>query len=634
MKMNKKIYVAMLLAAFTLSGAHAQDNKQNLNKEITLEKDIAPLEKKAVKKNELPKVKKPTATGQKTQLGYSDLTTPIEVPTTIPTLLPYGYRTAHNFSDKRGYFNVGAGTQANFAVDFGYRLIDEERENLGLWFNHNSTWNGKNQSKIITYADNRNKQKYNDNTLGVDYSRALDNGTLSLGLLSHIDIYNYYGGWNVYDVKTYDQTGMDHLTRVTAPYDWDSEKQTFFNINLDAGWKSQFMLRDNPLRYNIGLQFGHASHDKPFNELYKKGVHDNWGIFSLGGAYDLTELTTAALDIKGEYLRRGTKAKTSSVDDLSDNAGMITLSPTYTIRGDMFKLQLGVNAQFSFNDGAAFRLSPNVRANVALVDGFSLFANVLGGKTLGYRLDNHFMDYRYDNPLLIYGSLYTPIDAEGGIKIGPIQGLSAKVSLGYAIVKDEPGICYNYHAITGLLPAGATLVDRDAQVGLYSGFMSNYKILDSRGYYLNAEVNYKYRSLIEASAGIKYAPHDNEMYESDKRYNGYKMGVDRPSTIANIDLKVTPWRPLSVNVGLEYRGGRMALFGELPYYEGENQVPQSYVFENMDDVINLHAGANYRLNSNVSLWLRAHNLLNRRYDILYGMGAQRVGFMVGAGFTF
>ena len=67
--MNKKIYIAMLLAAFALNGAYAQDNTK-LNKEITLEKDIAPLEKKAVKKNELPKVKKPSATGQKTQFYY------------------------------------------------------------------------------------------------------------------------------------------------------------------------------------------------------------------------------------------------------------------------------------------------------------------------------------------------------------------------------------------------------------------------------------------------------------------------------------------------------------------------------------------------------------------------------------
>lgn len=630
----KKIYIAMLLAAFSIHGTWAQDNKQNLNKEITLEKDIAPLEKKAVKKNELPKVKKPVSTGTKTQLGYSDLTTPIEVPTSIPTLLPYGYRTAHNFSDKRGYLTVGGGTQANFVVDFGYRIIDRESEQLGVWLNHNSTWNSKNNSKVITYSDNRNKQKFNDNTLGVDYSRIMDAGTLTLGLKSHIDNYNYYGGWNMYDALTYDATGMSHDVRITSPYNWDSDKQTFFDINLDAGWKSQFMLRDNPLKYNIGLQYGHASHDKSFSDLYDHGVHDNWGIINLGGTYDITELTTAGLGIKGEYLRRGSKAKLDSDNDLFDEAGMITISPTYTIRGDMFKVQLGLNGHISFSDGAAFRISPNVRANLALVDGFSVFGNALGGKALGYRQGKHFVNYRYDNPLLLYGSVYTPIDAEGGIKIGPFKGLSAKVSIGYAIVKGEPGIIYNYHATSGLLPSDITLVGRDAQVGLYSGFMSSYHVINSRGYYLNAEVNYKFRNLVEATASVKHAPHDNELYVTDKYYNGYKMGVDRASTVANLDIKVKPWRPLSLNVGLEYRGGRMALFGEQPFYYGENQTIQSYTFENMDDVINLHAGANYRLNSNLSLWLQAHNLLNRRYDLLYGMGAQRVGFMIGASLTF
>ena len=616
--MNKIIYIAMLLAAFALNGAYAQDNT-NLNKEITLEKDIAPLEKKAVKKNELPKVKKPVTTGQKTQLGYSDLTSPIDVPTSIPTLLPYGYRTAHNFSDKRGYFDIGGGTQANFRVDFGYRLINEEREKLGLWLNHNSTWNGKNSSKYVTLDENRNKQKYNDNTIAVDYSKGLDKGTFTLGAKAHVDIYNMYGGWNSYsDAQFLDEYGLGNMT-LKAPYDWDSEKQTFFDFNLNAGWKSQFMLQDNPLKYNVGLQYGHAAYDKSFNEFYKHGSHDNWGILNLGGTYDLTELTTAALNIKGEYLRRGTKAITYNENDLFDEVGMITLSPTYTVRGDMFKLQLGINAHISFSDGAIFRLTPNVRANLALVDGFSLFANLLGGKALGYRVPTHFYNHRYDMPTLMYGSIYTPLDAEAGVKVGPFQGLSGKLSLGYAIVKDQPGICY-------WMPY--------PEQALGMGMMSTYKVIDGRGYFINAEVNYKYRSLIEASAGIKYAPHDDEMFESDTRYNNYKLGVDRASTVANIDLKVTPWRPLTLNAGLEYRGGRMALFNTRIDSDDPYLAIRSYEFVKMDDVINLHAGANYRLNTTVNLWLQAHNLLNRRYDILYGMGAQRIGFMVGAGFTF
>ena len=624
MKMNKKISIAILLAAFALNGAHAQDNTK-LNKEITLEKDIIPIDKKAVKKNALPAVKKPATTGQKTALGYSDLTTPIEVPTTIPTLLPYGYRTAHNFSDKRGYLDIGAGTQANFRVDFGYRIMDTESENLGVWFNHNSSWAGKNSSKVIADGIAEPlKQKFNDNAIGVDYSKGIGNGKLSLGAQFHVDNYNHYAGINSYSPLFV----LDQPVIYTSPYNWETEKQTFLDFNFNAGWKSQFMLRDNPLNYNVGLQYGHAAYDKSFNSGFDHGAHDNWGVLALGGSYDLTELTTAALDIKGEYLRRGAKAKSGSSYDLFDEVGMITLSPTYTIRGDMFKLQLGLNGHISFSDGPAFRLSPNIRANLSLVDGFTLFANALGGKYLGYRVPTHYANHRYDDPLLMYGSIYMPLDAEAGIKVGPFQGLSAKVSLGYGIVKDQPGIWYRANP------------NDDILLAVTSGLRSTYQVLDGRGYYLNAEVNYKYRSFLEATAAIKYAPHDKEMFASDTHYNGYKLGVDRASTVGNIDLKLNPWRPLSLNVGLEYRGGRMALFGNQPYViltEDGEESPTMYTpftFVDMDDVVNLHAGANYRLNSNVSLWLQAHNLLNRRYDILYGHGAQRIGAMAGVSLTF
>ena len=613
MMKNRKLYIAMLLAAFVCNVTVAQDNTK-LNKEITLEKDIAPLEKKAVKKNELPKVKKPVSTGPKTSLGYSDLTTPIEVPTTIPTLLPYGYRTAHNFSDQRGYLDVGAGTQANFRLDFGYRVIDAEHENLKFWLNHNSSWAGKNSSKIVPDDDNRLKQKFNDNTIGVDYNRALGNGTLGLDAQFHIDNYNYYGGWNSVDF-----IGGPSLN---SAYDWDKEKQTFVDFNINAGWKSRFNLLDKPLLYNVGLQYGHAAYDKPFNKDYKHGAHDNWGILNLGGSYNINELTTAGLAIKGEYLRRGAKAIANSELDLFDEVGMITLSPTYTIHGDMYKLQLGVNAHLSFSDGAVFRLSPNVRFNLALVDGFTFYANALGGKLLGYRVPTHYANHRYDYPFLMYGSIYTPIDAEAGFKIGPFQGLSGKLSLGYAIVKDQPGICY-YDLNPTDYPS----------LPLATGMMSTYTVIDGRGYWVGAELNYKYRSLIEANASIKFAPHDDEFFATDKHYNNYKLGVDRASTVGDFDIKVHPWRPLTFDVGLEYRGGRMALFN---YYisspDYTNQI--MYEFVDMDDVINLHAGANYRLNSSINLWIQAHNLLNRRYDILYGQGAQRIGCMVGASFTF
>lgn len=603
----KKLYFTIILAALTLTTVNAQD-KNNLNKEITLEKDIEPLQKKAVKKNQLPKVKTLDNVQPKTNLGYSDLMTPIDVPTDIPTLLPYGYRTAHNFSTRRGYLDVGGGSQANFGLDFGYRILNQERETLGVWLNHNSTWDGDNSSKMITNKLNKTKQKFNDNTLGVDYSKTMSHGTFTMGLKGHMDNYNYYGGWAIddrlYEALPYATDGL------RSPYcDWEKEKQTFYDFNVKAGWEGLLKVHGNPLNYSASALYGYAAYDKSFSDIYKKGVHDNWGILTLAGNYGINELMSAGLAIKGEFLSRGTKARNYQVDDLKDDVGLITVSPTFTVNGDMYKLQLGLNGHFSFSDGPAFRLSPNVRFNLALVDGFTVFANALGGKALGYRVPTHYANHRYDSPLLMYGSIFTPLDAEAGFKIGPFRGLSARLSMGYAIVKDQPGICY-YNAY----------VDHALQAGM----MSTYHVIDGRGYYLNAEVDYKYRSWLELKAAVKYAPHDSELFLSDEHYNGYKLGVDRASTVANVDLKVNPWRPLSFNVGLEYRGGRMALF----------KLSDEYHFVDMDDVINLHAGVNYRVNSRFALWGQMHNLLNRRYDILYGQGAQRLGGMVGLSLTF
>ena len=167
------------------------------------------------------------------------------------------------------------------------------------------------------------------------------------------------------------------------------------------------------------------------------------------------------------------------------------------------------------------------------------------------------------------------------------------------------------------------------RLALMTGMMTTYTVIDGRGYWLGAELNYKYRSLIEATAGFKYAPHDDEFFANDKHYNNYKLGVDRASTVGNLDIKVHPWHPLTFDVGLEYRGGRMALISNI-----DDDLGVRYHFVDMDDVINLHAGANYRLNNSTNLWLQAHNLLNRRYDLLYGQGAQRIGVMAGVSLTF
>ena len=54
----------------------------------------------------------------------------------------------------------------------------------------------------------------------------------------------------------------------------------------------------------------------------------------------------------------------------------------------------------------------------------------------------------------------------------------------------------------------------------------------------------------------------------------------------------------------------------------------------MRNIVDLHLGASYRIDKSLSVWARASNLLNKRWDIFYGMGAQRINAMVGLQVTF
>ena len=121
---------------------------QNLNKEITVDKDYVPVERKAVKQNTLPAVQK-NAADMNAKLNYSDWALPAAVPAKIPTMQPYGYLTNKVVDTKRGYATLGAGSQLNLLGNAGYRVLDDVNTALALWVQHNRTWAGKNSSPWV-----------------------------------------------------------------------------------------------------------------------------------------------------------------------------------------------------------------------------------------------------------------------------------------------------------------------------------------------------------------------------------------------------------------------------------------------------------------------------------------------------
>lgn len=592
--MKKKIYLSAIIACMALSMNAQQTTGKELNKEITLEKDFVPVEKKVTKKNTLPKVKKVTPPA-KTNLDYSSTPVDIEVPTTIPTMMPYGYRTAHNFSNKRGYLEVGGGMAANFDGSAGYRIVDSDNTRAGIWIQHNSTWADKNKSPLVPTDAQRTKQVFNDNHAGLYLTNHIGTaGTLHLNAGAHFDSFNYYGGL--------------HSTSETE-FDTDT-KQTFMEFGLNGKWDGKLNVKDNELPYRVSLGFNHAGYDMVPGYYAKgaKGAGENMFKMGIGADYSLEDYGTIALDLKGDYMNfKGAKDYTAGSFAPDNSYFIFTVAPRYKWENDVFRAEAGVdlllgNLQIyeqNIQKSGSFHVAPVVKVDVDIVDGAAIYVDLMGGNRINSLSYMASID-RYSNPMGLLSNTWNQIDGEAGFKIGPFAGLSAKIFGGYGISEGTP-VLYNR-------AAGADLY-------LYNDFIAR----KMRGFKLGAELNYKYRSLVEVAGALTYAP--GEDTPGEDWLKGYFLGLDGAQMIAKLNVKVTPISKLAVDLGMDYRGKRHTLYG-------------AGVYENLDDAFNLHAGASYRFDKLLTVWLKGNNLLNRKYDILTHQGAQGINVMGGVSLVF
>ncbi len=604
----KRIYIVALTACMApMAWAQAQQaakktpkaekatDKTELRQEITLEKDFVPVEKKATKKNVLPAVKKASTTG-KVSLKYSDWAAPTLVPAQIPTMLPYGYRTLHNFSAARGYLQFGLGSQINATASAGYRLIDNDTTVLKAWFQHNSTWAGKNSTQLITTDGERLKQRYNDNTFGIDLSHRLSAGTLKADAMVHYDNFNYYGG----------QSKL-----------WNDNKQTIFTGRIGAGWDGAKAMGMGNLYYHATLHYNYTSLDRAIISD-NNGMRESLIQFGAGFDYAHTETSRLGIGLHGDFV--STKAckdtySSQAAGDTTHNRGIITLTPFYSIRTDMMRAQFGANVDFSISDGAKLRLSPAVKLDVTMVDGAVIYVDAQGGKRLNTLGDLYYY-YRYSNPQSVPTSTFVPLDAEAGFKIGPFSGFYLKLYGGYGIT--------NGALLPAFTPALADGTDASALAYAYA----NYIYPKVRGYKVGAEANYEFRSLVELNIKAYYAPQTKD-YKADGYMNGYFTGIDRATTVGSADIKVFPTRQLNIGVGLDYRGGRTQW-----QHTFTTTAETAITPYNLDDVINLRANASYRFSPALTLWVEAGNLLNRQWDVIAGQGAQKLNVMGGVGLVF
>lgn len=623
--MDKKIkYVCLAMAMVLGNVAIAQNNNQDktdLNKNITLEREFDPVKKTVVKKTVLPKeVKKEEKDAVAPQ--FSDWAVPTLVPVEIPTMEPYGYRTRHNFSNQRGYLFMGLGTCLNLVAGAGYRAIDRTNEKLSVWMLHNSTWLGKNTTKLIERSSDRQKQRFNDNIVGANWMKELNAGTLAIDGHLHFDSFNYYGGFTNY---------------------LKDRKTAFFEARADGKWQSEIEINDEKLGYEAHATLDYAGYDKSHLEGID-GSKEFWLGASIESGYEFEKIGDVGMLFGVDVVNRRRHNIVNNV--ASDKTfAMLTLNPYYKYSNDIFTAKAGGIINLSFNEGTVFRIAPDVDLNFKITKGVNLFAQATGGKMINHLGDLH-NAYRYNDPLAGYdATTYVPFDGRIGFNVGPFVGFSAKAYVGYGFMTGQldavvpaanSGIYKEVLDMENPKPDGPNSPYIDGNQ--YAAII--YKMTKCQGAYMGIEASYKYRSLAEANLQFVHTFTSDEDYVDGMRYTGYPLGDDGPTSIFNIDVKVWPIKPLMVNAGLNCRINRSTFIRRwvTPVIADDGTLVSEgfYNYDDLEmkDVINLYVSARYNFSHIFSVWAQANNLLCKQWDIMPGQGAQKIGLMGGISVNF
>lgn len=577
--MNLKKYILAAIAACVVMAGDAQ----NLSKEIVVEKDYKPVEQKATRLNDVPELSKiPTINKS---ITFSEWNVPLNAGNAIPVLLPYGYKTEHKFSDKRGYAQFGMGMFMNMTGSAGYRILDSEKTKLNVWLQHTSQWGGN--FKIVDFPDF--KQKFTDEIAGVDFSHSFGNKVFSSNAYYHFARLNYI-----------------HTADLTRDLGTLFNNINEFNIAFNFANKPEL----ETVNYNIGLKYNHFANDFPgkysFANLIKENHYNLAGVVSMPSGED----SRVGLGITGDYLYYAQGAT-----EIHKNKGKIKLAPYYSKSGDKFSFKLGLNVDLSFSDGTIVRFSPDVKADYKLSNGFSVYANATGGKKLN-TLSEYYTINRFISPLEPIGSSYTPVDANLGLKFGPFSGFEAKVYGGYGVTN------------LAQMPIGEDLITNLVPTDKYKNTFFGEEMLKTtlrginlHGFYVGLDASYSYQKIATLSVSGKYSKQDSK--------TGYAFGIDRPEYIIGANLEVNPIAKLKLNVGYELRGNR-AIWE--PTFINDMNV--GYNKSDLSNVNNLNLGAYYQVHDMVGVFVQFNNILNQEWEIIPGYNSQKFSVMGGFSLQF
>ncbi|MDO4754970.1 MAG: TonB-dependent receptor [Parabacteroides sp.] len=582
----KTIYNMKALCVMALIGSsmsiHAQEvkeeKKQELNREMTLEREYDPTVQDANKVNTLPVIKQPEA--KKMSIDYATYTVPTDPEKEI-SLLPSGnIMTDIQHNKRRGYLNFGAGTSLNLNGDAGYHILNTEKDKLNLWFSHRST-NGK-----VQYIDSdleKVKAKLNDNMGGLNFEHEFEKVILDMGIKYGYSAFNYYG------LPLTNPTLSTPIADQLTTYDRETN-QANQTIQANIGIESK---EGSPIGYLLDLGYTNFSQKYAFASNIDGPTEQTFDVkFDLNARFGGEQ----RIGIGGyvEYFNYSLPLLNGTEFMEYKNHAEVALSPYYKVHGDNWKVRLGANVMFSTGEESKFMASPNIAADVKVGEKTELYLNA-GGKMYSNSLYCLSRINRYASSLYELAPSLNYLDGKVGIRSGVAPGFWFDIFGGYQVTNNE----------LFFVPSYST----DMNAFSYQSVLQ----ANAKKAFGGVQLKYSYQQFLDFNLKGVY----NAWSVSD-----IEEAFGKPKMEINAGITVHPIQKLTASLDYYLATGRKTYLGT------------TKGVQDMKNINELNLTGTYTFNETLGAYLKINNILCQKYELYSGYPMQSFSAMIGVNFNF
>ena len=576
--MNTRHITLLLFAVPALFGASAQtDNKNTLQRAVTIEKEFTPIVQDASKINVIPEME--VSASARPDIRYTEWKNARNETPTLD-LLPAGDGGVEAPDRQRGYAQIEMGNYLNINANAGIRIVDRQRDQLLFWYSHNST-NG-----TLAYLTDNNKthQRRNDNKLNLAYTHTFDRVSWNTTAYYRYNGFNYYG-MPLYNIDKNRLAGLSTTTDQQTVQHYGFDTRIASKPNKEFNYTAEISYRG----YNsdLGLFYG------------QRGVLENHLSTRLDGSTPLgdTYLIGVAVGMDNLIYNRCDR----------QNYTVLRANPYFGIEKEALKFRAGAVVDLSIHDNTIFRIAPDVQLEWEFEKLWFLYTSLTGGKSLN-TWEKMSAITAYVDPSRKMSNTYTPTDFTVGLRTATFKQLHFTL---YGGIK---------YSIDALFDYRWQYIEATGTGGRLTRPVVSFYATDAYAWKAGFEIQYNPRDFFKAHLAWEH----NEWHQQGSKA---RIRSSQPRNEWKAGVTVVPIRPLDISADLYFADG----LGYRNLTEGMVDYPSS---GNLPNIVTLNLGAIYRLNKHIHFSAQLNNLLSKRTDLFYGMPAQRFHFLVGAGVVF